>query len=77
MNTTLKISIGNKNIELSIEEAKQLKFVLDDMFKDNEPIRIPVSPLPITNPFPAWPMYPTYPTYPIITCEYKGNVCHS
>ncbi len=68
---SVRIRIKGQEVELSVEEARQLKRELDTIMGHIEyipvPIRIPVSPPP---PYPGWP-------YVIITTggvPYSGGI---
>jgi len=68
--TKLTIELGNKTIELSVEDARKLHDALNDIFQKEVNQYIPYSP-----------SYPIYPTQPFITwCDTKtyGNkiVCN-
>jgi hypothetical protein len=56
----ITLKIGGKDIEVSLEEAKQLHTDLNELFSTAAPEQtfVPV-------PYPTYPIYPTYPTYPI------------
>ena len=58
----ITINIGDKKIELSVEEAKALMVALKDMLGAEEVIE-KCYPIPYIQPYPVYP--PTYPgTYP-------------
>jgi hypothetical protein len=51
------IKIGDKDIELTPDEARELKTILDELF-DKKGMVIPTF-VPI--PYPVYPIVPTYP----------------
>ena len=54
------VKIGNKNIELTIDEARELYDNLDDMFGDKNTITVyPFIPEPV---YPIQPWYTLTPT---------------
>jgi hypothetical protein len=59
------IKIGDKEVEYTLEEAKKLQELLNNLLGNKETIYIPIStPYPVTVPMP-YPVYPrTYPYYP-------------
>lgn len=66
------ITIGKKKLELGLEEAKELKLILNDLFgKEKELEFIPYYPTPAV-PCPL-PHYPDYPIYPTITYSGTGK----
>jgi len=82
------LKVGDNEVVLSLEEARELKEILGELFgKDTTTIVIPSSPIYIeTNPYrwthPYNPYVPTYPTYPTITWQTyttNGNTlyCHT
>jgi hypothetical protein len=74
---SLKLKIGDKEIELSAEEAKALRDELDKILGPQNPLaaQVPFIPTPIyIQPYippPVWTPAPTYPQWPdemIIAC---------
>ena len=57
---SVEIKIGEKTIKLSLEQAKDLKGALNDLFPD------PAYPW-------AVPIYPIYPIYPTEQPYYSGT----
>jgi hypothetical protein len=45
------LQIGEKEIELSLDEAKELKKILGDLFKEKETVYVP-------SPYPVYPYFP-------------------
>uniref|UniRef100_A0A6M3L7H4 Uncharacterized protein n=1 Tax=viral metagenome TaxID=1070528 RepID=A0A6M3L7H4_9ZZZZ len=67
--TKIKLNLGGKEIELTVEQARNLKKSLDDLFGKEIVREI------YRNSSPYWYYYPVYPTYPQITYTYTSNTC--
>jgi hypothetical protein len=66
--TSIKFKIGNKEIELTEEEARQLQDSLNEIF--NEKQFLPgIAPVIITRPWWRKWKYPQYPSYPYVPYE--------
>ena len=52
--TKIEINIGDKKIELSIEDAMELKRILNDTFPDKVPYCPPPCPIIIHEPCKRW-----------------------
>ncbi len=63
------IAIGKKKIDLTTEEAQQLKEALDELFGAN------IVTYPITVPYRPWYWEPPQPvwTSDTIMCQYSGS----
>ena len=61
----VEIKIDKKTINLSLEQAKELKAALDDLFQPS-----PVWYYPVYSPQPQWDY-----TYEIGTDPNAGNIC--
>lgn len=80
---SLVLKVGSKNIEITIEEAKKLKSVLDELFKTET--KEVVKEVIIKERDIFWPPYPqpyyqkpyeitwTEPTYPTVICKVSEN----
>lgn len=55
------LKIGDKEISLSISEAKQLLGVLYDMFGEKATVQYPEDPYRVIKVDPGWPYDPRYP----------------
>ena len=70
------LKVSGKEIELSVDEAKQLKDILGEMFgKDNTVVIPTLVPYPYIQPYYPDRLYPSYSDYPIITwsCTSSGT----
>ena len=54
------LEINGKEIELSIDEAKELQEMLGDLFGEQKYINVP-QPYPVAQPYPVYPTPPIYP----------------
>lgn len=51
----VEIVIGEKRLELSIDELRELKDLLNELFSDNKPVYVPISvPEPRPLPWKWW-----------------------
>lgn len=53
---SLTIKIGDKEIEMTVEEAKNLKGVLDSLFEKEVVVKKEIEVVP--QPYPVYPNYP-------------------
>lgn len=71
----ISIEIGKKTIELSIEEAKELKSALDGIFEKAIEVKVVEKIETIPYPYPVYPHYITWCDTPVrygkteITCD--------
>jgi hypothetical protein len=64
--TKITIKVGDKQAELTVQEAKELHRILDEMFKRQDVTYVPV--------YPTLPYYPIYPTWTYwTTCTSNGT----
>lgn len=71
----VSIKIGKKEIELSLEEAKELKQVLNDTFGKERVVTVPSSPIIIERPVRRpWPYYPQ--PYIYWSIKYSDNTMY-
>ena len=73
--TKIKITVAGKELELTLEEAKELKEVLVDLFPEKEVINIP-QPYPVY-PQPQEPWAKDYWLEPIIYEDFPQILCLS
>lgn len=71
---TIKIQIGGKEVEMTLDEARTLKMLLCDLFPEQTPllpgpIEIPYPWTP-NNPYPGTPVIPWPPGYGTGTPQY-------
>lgn len=67
----LVLEIGGKEIELTMEEAKELKLILGEIFQENI---IYVPPIPCPCPCEPYRQYP-YDTWTSWSAGYDDNDC--
>ena len=67
----LIIKIGDKEIKLSVEDAKSLMKILEDVFGETKTITISPSASPTYIPYP-YPVYP-YTPYPTWTTSWTHD----
>ena len=79
----IRLKIGDKEVELTLDQAKDLKKVLNDLWPETT---ITITPQPYREipdgnaQWPNAPVYPTTPVYPwwtqplVTWCEGSGNV---
>jgi hypothetical protein len=75
------LSVGDKEISLSLEEAKELRAILDEVFDNNNTIIINPSPVvvipytppvviqPVIQPYSSPYIVPWSPYYPTVTWQ--------
>ena len=66
----LTFKTGDREIELTEQEARELRNELNKLF--GQPVYMPYPVYP-TYPSPSVPEYPFGPSYPITTCEMVDN----
>lgn len=71
------IRIGDKEIPLSLDEAKELKDILNRTFGAEKTVYTPAPLVVIERPY--YPTFPTFPNYPhwYITCGDSGTATYS
>ena len=62
MNATLKLKIKDVEIELSLEDAKELRSLLEDLVGPKDPIVIEKWIEKYRDRYPYWPRYPYWTT---------------
>lgn len=60
----ITIKIGDVDVRLSVEQAKSLQRILNDLLGDAKPLCLPW--------YPVYPTYPSYPSYPYWTVTTTG-----
>lgn len=61
--TKIKLKIGEVEVELSVEDARDLKRALCDLFGEKQLAPIVPSPYPVPYPVPVWPRPWREPNY--------------
>ena len=72
----INIKMGKKKVSLSVEEAKELRDLLNDTFGEQKAIFMPSSPIIIDRPYHPWRYWGVDYTTPSVTWT-SGNTTGS